>query len=642
MHRDIKPANIFVTDSGLVKIMDFGTARLAQSTQTQTGTVMGTVAYMSPEQIQGQKVDGRSDISASGCSSVCHQQPFGGENIHHIIYKILNVQPAHLVLPEGVQVPSLQHIVDRALAKDLSQRYQSADDMARDLLAFQRNQAASIAQDTVFRTLSLSDEEGVVIPQVGGPTQAVGSVTQPVVAEPTIASDAGFLEGETIKTEHLPVGKGPLAKRPEAGTGRAVSARKSNSKWWVLAIVLALVAFGVGYTFFKPPSGTGAGGVADRTVAKASPPQAGGGEGGAPESNTPAVENGQNLAEGSQGDSESPGSASGATPLETAGPSQGAPAKTTTPAQETSPPPPRPSQKSPRPETTPPSTPATTRPAPADTTAQQVQGAVDNVRAALAGGQLTQAQNLIEKGRQLDARNPIWDLLENERLVADNNLQGNTLLNQGLDHFSKGQLDAAIQLYDQALAAFAVSATLAPGHAATQQGKLNAATFKSQAITAKRQLQATAAASPKRQFTDSETSFKSTAKKDSGFVQDDRISVQEATRTTSIPGELLIELVPHNVEIGGPYLIKVRLRNKSNSALFAQKLLLVSTFKDKQIGAGQPIELGLRRIDPQSTAVLYETQDTWNEALDQGGKIEATVSLAKVGELVKTLEWSQP
>lgn len=62
IHRDIKPPNIFLTQSGLVKIMDFGTARLLQSSLTQTGTVMGTVAYMSPEQIQGQKVDGRSDL----------------------------------------------------------------------------------------------------------------------------------------------------------------------------------------------------------------------------------------------------------------------------------------------------------------------------------------------------------------------------------------------------------------------------------------------------------------------------------------------------------------------------------------------------------------------------------------------------
>ncbi len=137
VHRDIKPANIFISESGIAKIMDFGVARLTQTSQTQTGTVLGTADYMSPEQIRGQKVDGRSDIFSAGVilyRLLTNKKPFTGENIQAVFFEVLNQEAPELVLPDGGgDMPELQAIVDKALMKDKDERYQSAKDFAADI-----------------------------------------------------------------------------------------------------------------------------------------------------------------------------------------------------------------------------------------------------------------------------------------------------------------------------------------------------------------------------------------------------------------------------------------------------------------------------------------------------------------------------
>ncbi|MFD7032032.1 protein kinase [Streptomyces sp. NPDC059917] len=137
VHRDIKPANVIITNTGAVKVMDFGIARAlhgAQSTMTQTGMVMGTPQYLSPEQALGKAVDHRSDLYATGCllyELLALRPPFTGETPLSVVYQ--HVQDAPVPpsqLPEGHAIPQeLDGLVMRSLAKDPDDRFQSAEEM---------------------------------------------------------------------------------------------------------------------------------------------------------------------------------------------------------------------------------------------------------------------------------------------------------------------------------------------------------------------------------------------------------------------------------------------------------------------------------------------------------------------------------
>ncbi|MCG6924214.1 MAG: protein kinase [Acidobacteria bacterium] len=136
-HRDIKPANIRLLDDGTVRIMDFGIAKLEGTQLTKTGVMVGTVHYMSPEQVRGKKLDGRTDVFSVGVilyQLLSGQRPFQGENPTQVLYKIVSEPPPPLDLsPLGEAGPRLEAIVGRALAKDREQRYQGASELADDL-----------------------------------------------------------------------------------------------------------------------------------------------------------------------------------------------------------------------------------------------------------------------------------------------------------------------------------------------------------------------------------------------------------------------------------------------------------------------------------------------------------------------------
>jgi len=146
VHRDIKPENLMVDRWWPTKVLDFGLARVeGLHSITSAGTVVGSLYYVSPEQLLGQKIDGRSDVYALGVSMyemLSGQRPHRGQTFSELSNSILSgkYQPLREVLP-GV-APQLERIVARAMAGELAERYQSAADLWHDLRAFQKSSGA--------------------------------------------------------------------------------------------------------------------------------------------------------------------------------------------------------------------------------------------------------------------------------------------------------------------------------------------------------------------------------------------------------------------------------------------------------------------------------------------------------------------
>ncbi len=146
VHRDIKPANIMVVADGPVKITDFGIARMRASADlTQTGVMLGSPKYMSPEQVIGKRADHRSDIFSLGVilyEMLTGAAPFSGENVTALMYQIVNFAPP---APSSInrQVPEmLDFVVAKMLAKPLDERYQDARELAKDLRECERGLSA--------------------------------------------------------------------------------------------------------------------------------------------------------------------------------------------------------------------------------------------------------------------------------------------------------------------------------------------------------------------------------------------------------------------------------------------------------------------------------------------------------------------
>ncbi|MFB9450802.1 Stk1 family PASTA domain-containing Ser/Thr kinase [Dactylosporangium vinaceum] len=140
IHRDIKPGNVMLTQTGQVKVMDFGIARALASgatTMTQTSAVIGTAQYLSPEQARGEPVDARSDVYASGCvlfELLCGHPPFVGDNPVSVAYQHVREDPRPPSSSNRDVTPEIDAVVLKALAKNPLNRYQSAGEMRADVM----------------------------------------------------------------------------------------------------------------------------------------------------------------------------------------------------------------------------------------------------------------------------------------------------------------------------------------------------------------------------------------------------------------------------------------------------------------------------------------------------------------------------
>jgi eukaryotic-like serine/threonine-protein kinase len=166
VHRDIKPANIMVLTDGPVKITDFGIARMRANTDelTQSGMMLGSPKYMSPEQVIGKRADQRSDIFSLGVilyEMLTGSAPFSGENVTALMYQIVNFAPPAPSAVNPAAPELVNFIVAKMLAKPLEERYQSAQDLANDLRNCERQIAAPTAITQPLRPLGLATSSGL-------------------------------------------------------------------------------------------------------------------------------------------------------------------------------------------------------------------------------------------------------------------------------------------------------------------------------------------------------------------------------------------------------------------------------------------------------------------------------------------------
>ena len=229
VHRDIKPANVMVSGDGVAKIVDFGIARLAEQKLTQTGHVLGTVTYMSPEQLQGQTLDGRSDIFAVGVmlfEVLTSVLPFAAENTGSAIANILYRQPLKLSSFLANYPGDLDDIIAKCLAKEPSDRFQTGGELADRISRVQEQMRSSQTVPTVVR-------------------MTTPATVAPFLAQPTTPP---FHYSTLTATPRAPSTGGASRQHPQASAGGAATGNisqqllqtASQSKefakgWWRIA-----------------------------------------------------------------------------------------------------------------------------------------------------------------------------------------------------------------------------------------------------------------------------------------------------------------------------------------------------------------------------------------------------------------------
>ncbi len=276
VHRDVKPSNVMVVHDGHVKITDFGIARMASSAvRTQTGMVLGSPKYMSPEQVMGKAIDQRSDIFSLGVmlyEMLTGQAPFNGDNVNAIMYQTLNAIPAP---PDSInpEVPEMVNfIVAKALAKKLEDRYQNARDITVDLRACRetlprsgQNMDLSRSSASGERKLShaidvtgrrSAGEDDPMSASLAGLSKAFDSTAATMRLAALTASNEDVDElSKTLKIPR-PTAEEIIQAAPRANAGRAAErpsraepATQPGGGNFLLVIIILLVLLGIASIF---------------------------------------------------------------------------------------------------------------------------------------------------------------------------------------------------------------------------------------------------------------------------------------------------------------------------------------------------------------------------------------------------------
>jgi eukaryotic-like serine/threonine-protein kinase len=247
VHRDVKPGNILVADSGEVKVADFGISRNVggESDLTQTGSVMGTATYFSPEQAQGMQPDTRSDLYSLGIvmyEMATGQPPFTGDNPVAIAYKQVHEMPAAPTRINSSIPTAYEQIVRKLMQKEPSKRFQRAEDVQADLKRFMTGQTAP---DPITQARSLPYDATVAQGAVGSTaTQALPPTV--AAAQQSRAAEA-YRQQQTVASPAAPAYNGGYEERRSSPP----PARRSPIGAWIGALVGLLALVGLGFGLWK-------------------------------------------------------------------------------------------------------------------------------------------------------------------------------------------------------------------------------------------------------------------------------------------------------------------------------------------------------------------------------------------------------
>ncbi|HTQ84911.1 MAG TPA: serine/threonine-protein kinase [Candidatus Solibacter sp.] len=269
VHRDIKPANLLMGELDTVKITDFGTAKILERGGTQSGQIVGTPSYMSPEQVKGRPVDGRADVFALAVilyELLTGERPFPGKNVTTVIYKIVHEEPLAPIQLDSSIHPGLNSVILRGLSKDPSDRYASCGDFLNALRTY-RESPATTAQTVIRRVTVLPHTRPTIAGQAVSAPREMGqrpeSPSQFAAALPLIPAPGP----KAAPPPATPPAEPPRAEPPPAAAPEPASAqppapsiprfvipeppkRQSHATLWLLLILLA--AAGSAAAYFYP------------------------------------------------------------------------------------------------------------------------------------------------------------------------------------------------------------------------------------------------------------------------------------------------------------------------------------------------------------------------------------------------------